>query len=98
MANDWMKLVMKMKKAHPKASLGEAMKMAKKQYKKGGADPEQPEPEVMESEEEKMEQVEGARRRKTRRGGNKLSPLPIGGRRKTKKAGRRTRKGGKYFY
>lgn len=30
MANDWMKLVMKMKKAHPKASLGEAMKMAKK--------------------------------------------------------------------
>jgi hypothetical protein len=89
MANDWMKLVMKMKKAHPKASLGEAMKMAKKQYKKGGAE----EGEVEEPKEmEEVGEVEGARRRKTRRGGNKLSPLPIGGRRKTKKAGRRTRR------
>lgn len=36
MANAWMKLVMKTKRAHPKMSLGEAMKAAKKSYK-GGA-------------------------------------------------------------
>ena len=50
---------------------------------KGGAE---------EAEEEPMEAAPamGARRRKTRKGGSKLSPLPLGGRRKTKK-------GGKYY-
>ena len=51
---------------------------------KGGAE---------EVEEEPMEAAPatGARRhRKTRKGGSKLSPLPLGGRRKTKK-------GGKYY-
>lgn len=47
---------------------------------KGGAEEEEP---------VEAAPVEGARRRKTRKGGSKLSPLPLGGRRKTKKGARR---------
>lgn len=95
MANDWMKLVMKEKKAHKGITLKQAMKLAKKKYhKKGGAEGEEPE----------MEDVgmsmpaapEGARRRKTRKGGAALSPLPIGGRRR--KTVKKTRKGGSWKY
>lgn len=88
-----MKLVMKEKKAHKGISLKQAMKLAKKKYhKKGGAEgEEQPEAEMPMSPEPEMEQTEGARRRrKTRRGGSKLSPLPIGGRRR--KTSKKTRK------
>lgn len=50
---------------------------------KGGAEEEKEE--VMD-----VAPVMGARRRKTRKGGaSALSPLPVGGRRKTRKAGRR---------
>jgi len=86
----WLKAVMKAKK--PGMSLGDAMKAAKKTYKKGGAEPE-------------MEAVAGAlglppmggRRRRTRRGGAEAEmeavagalDLPaVGGRR------RRSRRGG----
>ena len=76
---------MKTKRAHRGMSLGQAMKMAKKHYKGGAAD----EGEVkgagpVEDMMAKMKGAVGARRRKTRRGGA-LSPLPLGGRRKTRK-------------
>jgi len=73
----WMSLVMKTKRAHRGMSLSQAMKMAKRLYKKrGGGDG----PEVATG------PSVGARRR-TRRGGA-LSPLPLGGRRrKTRKYG-----------
>ena len=92
MANDWMKLVMKEKKAHKGITLKQAMKLAKKKYhKKGGAEEgEEPEMEDMGM---AMPAAEGARRRrKTRKGGAALSPLPIGGRRR--KTAKKTRKGG----
>jgi len=67
-----MSLVMKTKRAHRGMSLSQAMKMAKKHYKKGGGD--------------EMGSPEGGRRKTKRRGGG-LSPLPlgVGGRRKTRK-------------
>ena len=71
----WMSLVKKTIRAHPKMSLGQAMKEAKKHYKKGGASEEAP------------AVPEGGRRRrggKTRRGGA-LSPLPLGGKRRSRK-------------
>ncbi len=73
----WMALVMAEKRAHPSWSLGQAMKSAKKKYRKsgkktrrGGAAP---------AEEEAM------------MGGGVLSPLPLNGgrRRKSKKGSRR---------
>lgn len=67
----WMSLVKKTKRAHPGWSLGQAMKEAKKHYKKGGG-PEEESP------------IPSAGRRggkKTRRGGA-LSPLPLGGKRR----------------
>lgn len=80
MANDWMKLVMKTKRENPGKSLKQVMKMAKKKYhKKGGGEESEPEIEMPEV----PEAPEGARRR----GGNKLSPLPVGGRRKTRRGG-----------
>ena len=91
-----MKLVMKEKKAHKGITLKQAMKLAKKKYhKKGGAEEGEEAPAAVEVP-EMPEPSEGARRRKTRRGGSKLSPLPIGGRRR--KTSKKTRKGGVYKY
>ena len=69
---------MKTKRAHRGMSLSQAMKMAKKHYKKGGG-----------AVEDAMAAVKSAApaigaRRRTRRGGA-LAPLPLGGRRKTRK-------------
>jgi|LakMenEpi03Aug12_release.lakeMendotaPanAssembly.Ray.scaffolds.fasta_scaffold00564_46 hypothetical protein len=68
---------MKTKRAHRGMSLSQAMKMAKKHYKKGGGPVE-----------DAMATVKGAvgASRKTRRGGGALSPASVGGRRrKTRK-------------
>ena len=88
-----MKLVMAEKRKHKGITLKQAMKLAKKKYhKKGGAE-EGEEPEMEDVGMSMPAEAEGARRRrKTRRGGSKLSPLPIGGRR------RKTRKGGNWKY
>jgi hypothetical protein len=64
-------------------SLGQAMKMAKKHYKGGAHEGGGPVEDAMAS----VKGAVGARRRKTRRGGGALSPLPLQGgrRRKTRK-------------
>ena len=90
-----MSLVMKTKRAHRGMSLSQAMKVAKKHYKKGGAEGDDAVPEVEGARRRGGGPVEdaikvaqgattGARRRTKRRGGG-LSPLPLGGRRKTRK-------------
>jgi hypothetical protein len=72
----WMSLVKKTMRAHPKMSLGQAMKEAKKHYKKGGG--------AVEDAMAAAKAATGGRRRKTRRGGA-LSPLPLGGKRRSRK-------------
>jgi hypothetical protein len=92
-----MKLVMAEKRKHKGITLKQAMKLAKKKYhKKGGAEGEEPEPEMEDVGMSMPPAAEGARRRKTRKGGSKLSPLPIGGRRR--KTAKKTRKGGNWKY
>jgi hypothetical protein len=78
----WMSLVKKTKRAHPGWSLGQAMKEAKKHYKKGGGAVE----DAMEAAKAVAAPTGGRRRRgrKTRRGGA-LSPLPLGGKRRSRK-------------
>ena len=71
---------MKTKRAHRGMSLSQAMKMAKKHYKKGGG--------PIEDAVDSVKGAVGARRgRKTRRGGGALSPASVvgGRRRKTRK-------------
>jgi hypothetical protein len=74
----WMKHLMSVKHKHPKLSLGEAMKLAKKSYKKGGADEEERKEtagDLVEMHDAVMEggqlmgkgTVAGGRRRKTRK-------------------------------
>ncbi len=70
----WMALVMAEKRAHPEWSLGQAMKSAKKKYRKsgkktrrGGADPE----EMMGGGVITPHPVNGGRRRKSKRGTRK---------------------------
>ena len=77
----WLKHVMSVKHKNPHFSLGDAMKAAKKTYKKGGAE-----------DEEKEEMAGGQLMGKgTVAGGQR-----VGGRRKTRKAGRKM-KGGQLY-
>lgn len=77
----WLKHVMSVKNKHPEMSLGDAMKAAKKTYKKGG--------EVAEMEEMTGGQLMG---KGTVAGGQRVG----GRRRKTRKAGRKM-KGGQLY-
>lgn len=70
----WMALVMAEKRAHPSWSLGQAMKSAKKKYRKSG----------------KKTRRGGSVPEDKMMGGAALSPLPLnGGRRKSKKGSRK---------
>jgi hypothetical protein len=73
----WLKHVMSVKNKNPHMSLGDAMKMAKKTYKKGGSDDMGGDVAAMDEAQnggqlKGMGTVAGGRRRKTRKAGRKM--------------------------
>ena len=72
----WMALVMAEKKAHPSWSLGQAMKSAKKKYRKSGK-------------KTRKARRGGADEEPPMMGGATLSPASVGGRRRKSKKGSR---------